>query len=102
MCVQHVTDVLPTRRFEILCNVPLLDVPQDFALGDFDDTAIAQMENEAEAAEEGLGNEVETAGLDDGEDEEEETGVASLVRLPVATTDAEPRPKPRRPLIEEM
>lgn len=81
----------------------MFHVPQDFALGDFDNTAIAQMEKENEAGEAGPGKAAEdAAGLDDAEDKgEEANGVAHLVRLPT-TTEAEPRQKPGKPLIEEL
>lgn len=75
-------------------------MPQDFALGDFDNTPIAQVENEAEAAK-GPGNEAGAAGIDN-EDEGEDADVARFVRVQKTATDAERRPKPGKPLIEEM
>lgn len=81
----------------------MFNVPQDFALGDFDNTTIAQMEEEDEAeAEAGLGKGAEgAAGIDDAEDNEEETsGLAKLLR--VTPADAKPRQKPKKPLIEEL
>lgn len=79
----------------------MINVPQDFALGDFDNTAIAQMEQEDEAESEmGSGKEAEgAAGIDDAEDKEA-NGLANLLRVTAA--DAKPRKKPKKPLIEEL
>lgn len=88
----------------------MCDVPQDFALGDFDNSAIAQMEEENEAAEAeaeagpGKGKDAEAAGMDDEEAKggEAASAVADLVRVPKTAADAGPRKKPRKPLIEEL
>lgn len=78
---------------------------QDFALGDFDDTPIAKMEQEKE--KEVADGEVERVEAGTGEQQEdaaEEGGAASLLRvLPETPADAAvPREQPRKPLIEEL
>lgn len=79
---------------------------QDFALGDFDDTPIAKMEQEKEAASQAEGAESDaTGGVAQQEGGMEgESGVAGLVRVvPQTEVDvAAPRDKPRKPFIEEL
>lgn len=77
---------------------------QDFALGDFDDTPIAKMEQEKEAAD-GQAEGVEAGAGEEQEDTAEDTsGVAGLLRVvPEARVDAAAsREQPRKPLIEEL
>lgn len=81
----------------------MFNAPQDFALGDFDNTTIAQMEDENES-EAGPGKEAEkAAGMDNAEDEGKgKGGLEELVRVPMAAAGAKPRQKPKKPLIEEL
>lgn len=80
-----------------MCNVP-----QDFALGDFDNTTIAQMEDEKEEAGPGMDAE-NAAAMDNAKDEGKgKGGLAELVRVPMAGAGAKPRQKPKKPLIEEL
>lgn len=79
---------------------------QDFALGDFDDTPIAKMEQDKEAASQAEGTESDAKG---GVAQQEggmegESGVGGLVRVvPQTEVDVSaPRDKPRKPLIEEL
>ena len=76
--------------------------PQDFALGDFDDTPIAKMEQEKEAAN-GQAEGVET-GTEEEQEDATEDRVAGLLRVvPEAPADAAaPREQPRKPLIQEL
>lgn len=77
---------------------------QDFALGDFDDTPIAKMEQEKEVA----ASQVEGVEASTGEGQEGtaegSSGVADLLRVvPETGVDAAaPREQPRKPLIEEL
>eukprot|EP00752_Nemacystus_decipiens_P012051 g10684.t1 len=82
---------------------PTRTVQLDFALGDFDDTPIAKMEQEKEAAD-GETEGVEAGAGEEQEDAVEGSGVASLLRVvPKAQVDAAaPREKPRKPLIQEL
>lgn len=79
---------------------------QDFALGDFDDSPIAKMEQEKEVA---AGGEEGTessggVGLDEGDGADGEGGIASLVRVKPMNEDDAPAPQgqSRKPLIEEL
>eukprot|EP00903_Cladosiphon_okamuranus_P007686 g7450.t1 len=78
-------------------------VQLDFALGDFDDTPIAKMEQEKEVAD-GQAEGVEAGTGEEEEDAAEEGGVASLLRaVPEAPAEAAtPRQQPRKPLIQEL
>lgn len=79
---------------------------QDFALGDFDDTPLAKMEQDKEAASQAEGAEPDAIdGMGEQErDMEQESGVAGLVRVAPQTAvgAGAPREKPRKPLIEEL
>lgn len=76
---------------------------QDFALGDFDDTPIAKMEQEKEVAASQVEG-AEAGGEQEG-DMGGESGVAGLVRVVPSETEADaaaPPEQPRKPLIEEL
>lgn len=89
-------------------NSPLRP-PQDFALGDFDESPIAQMEAEKEEAAEGAGTldiaaNSGTARRDVGEedaDEQDGVEVAAWLRLPEEKASAA-RKENRKSLIEEL
>lgn len=86
----------------ILCDGYCPCPTQDFALGDFDDTPIAKMEQEKEVA----ASQVEGVEAGTGEEQEdtvEDSGVAGLLRVvPETRVDAAAPQEPRKPLIEEV
>lgn len=89
------------------CNLSYCLLPshaQDFALGDFDDTPIAKMEQEKAEANDAAGarESVGEGGMEDEEDGEDSV-VAGFVRVPPQGGDAAtPRQKDKKPLIEEL